>query len=81
MLLPTAHAAQNQQSSSRPIVTITLFRSDDFLQFSIHFLSSLLCTILRPQDMTPRIACDSKESHDRSAWSTCSAEIPGTILH
>jgi hypothetical protein len=38
------------------------------------------CTILRPLGMTPRISCDSKESHDRLAWSTCSAEIPDTIL-
>jgi hypothetical protein len=35
-------------------------RSDDylFLFFTFPFIS--LCTILRPQSMTPRIACDSK---------------------
>ena len=30
--------------------------------------------------MTLGISCDPKGSHDRSAWSTCSTEISGTVL-
>ena len=41
-------------------VTLILVRSDDFLSLSFSSFLFTLCTILRPQDATPRTTCDSK---------------------